>query len=176
MKPTIEPGPLAQVTAIATGDGWTLEFVRDLRHPPERVWAALTDPAQLSGWAPFTTDRDLGRIGDATLTMIDGDTSEAMPSSVKVSDPPRVLEYTWGDDLVRWELALSGGGTRLTLRHTVGQRDLLAKVAAGWHLCLVVAEHLMDGQAVGPIRGEEAKRHGWDELHDAYAEELDVDA
>jgi hypothetical protein len=86
-----------------------------------------------------------------------------------------VLEYTWGDDVVRWELARSGDGTRLTLRHAVGQRDLLAKVAAGWHLCLLVAEHLMDGQAVGPIRGEDAKRHGWDALHDAYAQELDAE-
>jgi uncharacterized protein YndB with AHSA1/START domain len=175
MEPTIEPGPLAQVSAVATRDGWTLVFVRDLRHPPERVWAALTDPAQLNEWSPFTSDRDLGRVGDATLTMIDGDTSEAMASSVLVAEPPTVLEYTWGDDVVRWELARSGDGTRLTLRHAVGQRDLLAKVAAGWHLCLLVAEHLMDGQAVGPIRGEDAKRHGWDALHDAYAQELDAE-
>ena len=88
-------------------------FVRDLRHPPERVWAALTDPAQLSEWSPFTADRDLARVGDVTLTMIDGDTSEAMASSVLVSEPPRVLEYTWGDDLVRWELGrVRGRDTR----------------------------------------------------------------
>ena len=33
----------------------------------------------------------------------------------------------------------------------------------------------MDGQAVGPIRGEDAKQHGWDELRDGYARELDAE-
>ncbi|MFL5468934.1 MAG: polyketide cyclase, partial [Gemmatimonadaceae bacterium] len=29
------------------GDTWTLVLVRDLRHPPAKVWEALTDPEQL---------------------------------------------------------------------------------------------------------------------------------
>ena len=28
-------------------DKWTLILVRELRHSPEKVWAAMTDPAQL---------------------------------------------------------------------------------------------------------------------------------
>jgi DNA-binding transcriptional ArsR family regulator len=40
---------------------WTLVFVRVLRHPAETMCAAaLTDAAQLSSWAPFTADRNLG--------------------------------------------------------------------------------------------------------------------
>lgn len=67
MRPTtFEPGPLAEVDCQASDDRWTLVFVRDLRHPPEKVWAALTEPAQLRRWAPFTTDRNLSRLGDAT--------------------------------------------------------------------------------------------------------------
>jgi hypothetical protein len=42
-----EPSPLADVEAIADGDRWTPVFVRDLNHPRERVWAALTEPAEL---------------------------------------------------------------------------------------------------------------------------------
>ena len=76
MDPThFEPGPLARVECRARGDGWELVFVRDLRHLLEKVWAALTEPDQLREWAPFTADRDLGSIGDATLTVIDADTS-----------------------------------------------------------------------------------------------------
>jgi hypothetical protein len=45
---------------------------------------------------------------------------------------------------------------------------------AGWHLCLDVAERLLDGQPVEPIRGQDAMNQGWQELHDAYAERLGV--
>lgn len=44
--------------------------------------------------------------------------------------------------------------------------------AAGWHLCLDVADRLLDGDPVGPIRGAEAKDFGWADLRDAYAERL----
>jgi hypothetical protein len=95
-----------------------------------------------------------------------------LPASVRRAEPPTLLEYTWGKDLLRWELAVTDAGTRLTLRHTVEDRDWLPKVAAGWHLCLVVAEHLLDGAPIGAIRGEDAKNYGWEGLHDAYAEKL----
>lgn len=174
MKPhTFDPGPLAEVGYQAGEDRWTLVFVRDLPYPRERVWAALTEPEQLREWAPFTADRDLGSPGAATLTMIDGDTAEDLPAQVRQVEPPALLEYTLGGDLLRWELAAAGPGTRLTLRHTVAEgREWVPKVAAGWHLCLTVAERLLDGRPVGPIRGADAHNYGFDELHTAYAVRL----
>lgn len=175
MEPkTLDPGPLADVDCRASDDRWTLVFVRDLPHPSGKVWAALTDPAQLNEWAPFTASRDLGSLGDATLTMIDGDAAEDLPASVRRAEPPTLLEYTWGSDLLRWELAPIDRGTRLTLRHTVQDRAWVPKVAAGWHLCLAVAEHLLDGRPVGPIRGENARNYGWDALQSAYAQKLGI--
>jgi uncharacterized protein YndB with AHSA1/START domain len=171
---TYEPSPPAVAEYRADGDRWTLVFTRELRHPPEKVWAALTEARQLGEWAPFTADRDLDSPGDATLTMIDGDMAEDMPANVSRAEPPRLLEYVWGDDLVRWELAASGSGTRLTLRHTLAEKDWLPKVTAGWHICLDVAERLLDGDPVGPIRGRDALDHGWTELRDAYAERLGI--
>jgi uncharacterized protein YndB with AHSA1/START domain len=173
-RTTFQPSPPADVTCRLDGDRWTLVFVRLLRHSPEKVWAALTDPAHVGAWAPFTADRDLGRVGDATLTMIDGDVAEDLPASVTRAERPRLLEYTWGADLLRWELAAVATGTRLTLEHTVEDREWIPKVAAGWHLCLDVAERLLDGQPVKPIRGNEARNYGWERLHDAYAEELGI--
>lgn len=173
--PPFEPGPLAAVDGHAGDDRWTLVFIRDLPHPPEKVWAALTEPAQLRQWSPYTADRDLGSVGEATLTMLDGDTAVDLPTAlVSRAEPPTLLEYTCGPDVLRWELAAVDAGTRLTLRHTVSDRESLPKVAAGWHLCLVVAEHLLDGQPIGPIRGADARNFGWEELHDAYAEKLAV--
>jgi uncharacterized protein YndB with AHSA1/START domain len=173
-RTSFTPGPLAEAACLAADDGWTLVFVRDLRHPMEKVWAALTEPDQLREWAPYTADRDLGGVGEATLTMIDGDTREDLPASVLQARPPTLLEYSWGTDLLRWELAPRPTGTRLTLSHTLKDRDWVPKVAAGWHLCLVVAEHLLDGRPVGPIRGEDARNYGWDELNDAYARTLGI--
>ena len=42
---------------------WTLILVRELRHLPEKVWQALTDPAHLREWAPFDSDGSLGAVG-----------------------------------------------------------------------------------------------------------------
>jgi uncharacterized protein YndB with AHSA1/START domain len=171
---TFQPSAPGAVEYHADGNRWTLVFVRLLRHGPERVWEALTDPVQVAQWAPYTTDRDLGSVGDATLTMVDGDVGQELGASVTRAERPRVLEYTWGEDRLRWELAPEGSGTRLTLRHTVAGKEWLAKAAAGWHLCLDVAERLLDGEPIGPIRGREALDFGWQGLHDAYVEALGV--
>jgi uncharacterized protein YndB with AHSA1/START domain len=168
-----DPGPLAEVTARQDGDRWTVVFVRELGHPPEKVWAALTDPDQLTRWAPFTADRDLGRTGAATLKMLDaGGPDDLPPAEVTRAQAPVLLEYTWGGDVLRWELARSDQGTRLTLRHTVADREMAAKVAAGWHLCLLVADRLLAGEPIEPIRGERAIDFGWEDLRRAYDAEL----
>ena len=57
------PGPASGAQIQKDGDKWTLVLVRELRHPPEKVWQALTDPAQLREWAPFDADRSLGTAG-----------------------------------------------------------------------------------------------------------------
>ncbi len=174
-----DPGPLAQTeTQIADGGGWTLVFVRDLHHPPATVWGSLTDPEQLATWAPFTADRNLGSLGPVVLRMIDGgdgEEGEELSGEVTAAEPPELLEYTWGGDLVRWELEPAAAGTTLTLRHTVQDRDLVPKVAAGWHICLEVADRVLAGDEIGPIVGDAAMDCGWQELHDAYAERHGVE-
>jgi uncharacterized protein YndB with AHSA1/START domain len=150
----------------------TLVFSRDSRHPPDKVWGALTDPEGLAAWAPFVPDLALDEPGPVVLRMTDGDVTEEHAGRVLRASPPTLLEYTWGDDLLRWELEPNGSGTRITLRHTVDDADWLARVAAGWHLCLVVAERQLDGRPVGRIVGQQAKENGWDELHEAYTRSL----
>ena len=94
--------------------------------------------------------------------------------TVRRAEPPRVLEYTWGEDLLRWELERTASGTRLTLRHTIGDRDWLSKVAAGWHICLDVADRKMAGQPVSRIVGDAALQHGWQALADMYSTRLEA--
>jgi uncharacterized protein YndB with AHSA1/START domain len=172
---TYEPSPLADVDCRPNGERWTLVFVRNLRHSPEKVWAALTQPDQLSQWSPYTADRDLGSTGEATLSMIDGMSTQDLAATVTHVEPLKVLEYTWGSDQLRWELAAVDAGTQLTLMQTVKDKDWVPKVAAGWHLCLDVAEHLLDGNPIGPIRGADAVNYGWSELNAAYADHLSIE-
>jgi uncharacterized protein YndB with AHSA1/START domain len=158
--------------AESTPDGWVLVLVRDLRHPPARVWAALTEPDQVSAWAPFTTEHSLAERGELVLRLEDGDQRYDLPSTVLQADPPTLLVYRWGETLLRWELAPTGDGTRLVLRHHVGNRDDMPKAAAGWHLCFQVLHHLLDGDPVPPIRSQDALAHGYQDLHDHYAAQL----
>jgi uncharacterized protein YndB with AHSA1/START domain len=170
-----DPGPPADVSyRAADGNRWTLRFVRDLRHPPERVWRTLTEPELLARWAPFTADRDLGSTGPATLSMIDGDTPYPLPAEITSVEPPKLLAYTWGEDLLRWELAPTGDGTRLTLWHTLVERPMVSKVAAGWHQCVRVMELLLDGTPHPPVRGQDALNYGWAELEESYRSTLDL--
>lgn len=171
-----EPTPPVDARVEPADDGhWTLIFVREFPHPPEKVWRALTEPEQIKQWAPYNASRDLATPGEATLTMIDGETAEDMPAVIRRAEAPRLLEYTWDVDLLRWELEPTADGTRLTLRHTLADRGWVAQVSAGWHVCLDVADHLMAGDPVGVIRGSEAKEYGWEGLRDAYATRLGVD-
>lgn len=169
---TFDPGPLADAQVVPDGDRWTLIFIRELRQPPDAVWRALTDPAELDRWAPFTAASDLGKPGDTTLTMVDGDERVDLAATVLHAEPPTLLEYTWGDDRLRWELAPAGPGTRLTLRHTLADPDMRAMVAAGWHLCVAVLQRLLDGRPVGVIRGQDAMAYGWEDLRAGYAEKF----
>jgi uncharacterized protein YndB with AHSA1/START domain len=173
MTSDFDPGPPAGATVVADGDTWTLVFIRDLPHPPGRVWAALTDPDRLDQWAPFAAARDLAATGDTTLTMVDGPDRTPVPATVRRAEAPELLEYTWGDDLLRWELSPVAGGTRLTLRHTLAAKPGQdAMVAAGWHLCLAVLARLLGGDPVGVIRGRDATAHGFAALRDGYAEKF----
>jgi uncharacterized protein YndB with AHSA1/START domain len=165
-----QPGSPGDATTEHVDGHWTLVFVRELKHPPDAVWLALTDPTELRAWAPFDSDRNLGSKGEATLTMAGGDGSETMQCKIERADRPRVLEYLWGEDRLRWELEPHGGGTRLTLRHTVADRSWMSKVAAGWHICFDVMDRALAGDPVGRIVAEEANDHGWERLEKAYAE------
>lgn len=163
-----EPGPPRPVGTHISGGRWTLVFTQVFPHPPEAVWAALTDPAELPAWAPYTASRHLGRTGPATLTMIDTPDGPEMDGTVTVAEPPEVLEHAWGLDRLRWELTSVPAGTELVLSHTLDDAGLLATIAAGWHLCLLVAERFLDGTPIGPIVGQDAMNYGFEPLRDAY--------
>jgi hypothetical protein len=96
------------------------------------------------------------------------------PANVLRAERPRLLEYEWGGDLLRWELEPSATGTRLTLRQTMAHRAWAPRVAAGWHLCLDVADRALAGETVARVVGPAVREHGWIEANDAYADRLGI--
>src|SRR5450432_1254830 len=120
------PGPAtgAQIRKDRTQTGeekWTLILVRELRHPPEKVWQALTDPAHLREWAPFDADGNLATAGTVKLSTVGAPTPQISETRVVRADAPTLLEYNWGGQDIRWQLEPSGGGTRLTLWHNINR-------------------------------------------------------
>src|SRR5437016_12215245 len=104
------PGPAsgAQIRKDRGQNGeekWTLIRVRELRHSPEKVWQALTDPAQLHEWAPFDADGSLGTVGNTVkLTTVGAPAPHVTETRVTRADAPKLLEYNWGGFDMRWEL------------------------------------------------------------------------
>ena len=167
------PGPAAGAEVRKDGESWTLVLVRELRHPPAKVWRALTEPEQLRQWAPFDADRSLGNVGAAALTTVG--TPQVSETRVTRAEEPRLLEYNWGGGDLRWELEPVGDGTRLTLWHNIDRR-FVSMGAAGWHICLDVLDRFVAGEPIGRIvAGDALKFPGWQRLNAEYARQFGVE-
>jgi len=164
------PGAARGARVRKDGEKWTLILARELRHSPEKVWQALTDPAHLREWAPFVVDGNLGTLG-ATVNLTWVGRPTPIETKVTRAEEPRLLEY--GD--IRWELEPFGAGTRLTLWHSIARR-FVSWGAAGWHISLDVLDHLLNGTPIGRIAGEDAMKFaGWQRLRTEYAKLFGVE-
>jgi uncharacterized protein YndB with AHSA1/START domain len=165
-----EPGPARGAQVRKDGDKWTLILTRQLRHSPEKVWKALTDPAHLREWAPFIVDGNLSAVGTVNLTWVGSPTP--IETKVTRADAPKVLEY--GDN--RWELEPTADGTRLTLWSNIDRR-FISMGAAGWHIAFDVLDHLLSGTPISRIAGGDATKFaGWQRLNAEYAKQFGIKA
>jgi uncharacterized protein YndB with AHSA1/START domain len=170
------PGPASGAEVRKDGEKWTLILVRELRHSPEKVWQALTDPAHLREWAPFDADGNLGAAGTTVkLTTVKAPAQNVSESTVTRADAPKLLEYNWGAQDLRWELEAFGGGTRLTLWHSIDRR-FISMGAAGWHICFDVLDHHLSGTPLGRAVGPDAMKFGWQRLNQEYAKQFGIEA
>jgi uncharacterized protein YndB with AHSA1/START domain len=141
--------------------GWRLRFTRELDHPAERVWRAITEARHLAAWFPMRIQGDWVVGGQLTFADPDGQDLE-FTGKVLAYQPPSVLEFSWGPDVLRLEIAARGAGCTLTLLDTFDELGKAARDAAGWHVCLdLLAAHLDGGPEPGP---------GWPELNQDYVQ------
>jgi len=126
-------------TTIGTPDRDSIVGEIHISAPPERVFQALTDAAQLKRWFTdpgcpvkfWEMDARLGgryRYATEKGTVLVNNVSEfECQGEIVEYDPPRVLAYTWfgnwHDDparrtVVRWELTPKAGGTLVKVTHS----------------------------------------------------------
>ena len=158
-------------TLELTDDGrYALRFERTYPHPPAKVWRALTETRHLREWFVQLLDYDRSRLDfadGAELTFVaKGDQVPAGRGRVTRWSPPRLLEYTWDAETLRWELEADGGDAcRLVITNVLGDRDAAVAVAPGWHAGLDLLAAFLDGRAAGPpplerLQGEYARALG----------------
>lgn len=135
------------------GERATLVFRRWLSHPPEAVWRALTQPAELRRW--HLSDALVeGRVGGSVRLTRKSQNFE-VTGKVLIWDPPRIFEHEWkvapgrftpqGEDaIIRWELRGEGEGTVLTLHHRALTRKFASVYIAGTHAFLDRLEAQLD--------------------------------
>src|SRR5258707_1692574 len=96
------PGAASGAEVRKDGEKWTLVLVRDLPHPPAKVWKALTDPEHLREWAPFGSDRNLAAAGTAKLTAVAAPKPVVPETHGKPAHVPKVHHFHCGGQDINW--------------------------------------------------------------------------
>lgn len=128
-----------QDATLRTVEGTSvLELERRCPDPPERIWRVVSDPDEMTHWFPAVVEaRPL--VGAAMTFSFEGD-DEVTTGEVREFDPPRVYEFRWVADVLRFEIAPDGDGSLLRFTQTLGGgatgRLTAARNAAGWDVCL----------------------------------------
>jgi uncharacterized protein YndB with AHSA1/START domain len=127
-----------------------LRIERHLKHPPELVWRAITEPEQLNAWYPIKALTIDLRVGGRIEF-------EGMHAVVTQLDPPKVFAFSEhappemhreSDDLIHFELTPDGPGCRLVFTHVFDDRPAAASYASGWTVCLNALEALVHGDEI----------------------------
>lgn len=157
-------------TVLHDGGRVGLRYVRRLRHDRQKVWRALTESDQLQHWFPSDIVGERREGAEIVLPFWPahveayGIDEPAVPGRIHVWDPPRVFEWSWDTDRLRWELDAAPDGTVLTFTVWIGDPTAhgedggspddatgTSSAAAGYHVCLDHLEALLDGRDIGRL-------------------------
>jgi uncharacterized protein YndB with AHSA1/START domain len=146
-----------------------VRFERRLKHPIDRVWAAITEPGEIEAWlARAELEPQLG--GRVRLEWLNtGDAEVVARGTVTAFDVPRRLELaTDAHGTLTWELQPDGDATDLTLTVVLAMPDEhVTENVAGWHVHLdFLDDWLDDGTRVD---WPNWPRERWDAIHERYA-------
>ncbi|MGC4941660.1 SRPBCC family protein [Kribbella sp. DT2] len=152
--------------SLTSVDGRTqLRMERALAHPPEKVWRALTEPGELAHWFPAAVELDLRLDGKISFAFDGEDGGDGV---IRAYEPPKLLEFTWGSEIQRWEVEPTDDGCLLTLTTTYDDRPGSASFTSGWILCLDAMDQALGGRAVA--------RDNYKVLHEHFVKIYGLDA
>ena len=134
-----------------------LRFERRLNHSIERVWRAVTEPAELARWF----------VAEVPWTPAAGEEFEAGGETGRVTtlEPPRLIAWTWGIEQYSFELTADGDGCVLVFTHVFNpELGPSWQHAAGWETYF----NRLDAHLAGGFLGEQEAHAGIDDLFDLY--------
>ena len=139
-----------------------LQFHRKFPFPAEKVWQALSQPDKQAAWFPTTIEGE--RKAGAQLRF--SFTDMELPSfegDMVTFNAPRVLEFTWAGETLRFELQNKDGGTVLTFTNIFDELGKAARDGAGWHTSLDMLYYTVSGQ-----KALWSSADRWREVHPNY--------
>lgn len=142
-----------------------VQFRRTYPHPIQRVWAAISEPAQIEKWFPSKVSFE-PRTG-ASIEFSGDQNTEGSSGTILAFAPPRLLAFNWGGDELHFELEpIDDASCMLTLINVLEAHDTAARNAAGWTVCLAELDKLIAGQNVSGPHSDSAE--DWREHYDSY--------
>jgi uncharacterized protein YndB with AHSA1/START domain len=145
--------------------GYIARYERHFKHSVEQVWSYLTENDKLAKWFSELRVDDLRAGGMIQFDMQDGTFEELEIIELRTHS---VLEYTWGEDVVRFELYPVPDGCRLILIEKINKiTNHTSKDLAGWHVCLDVIHALLDERTI------ESRENEWKTWYEKYTQLLE---
>lgn len=155
-----------------SGARYTLGVARRLTHPPAKVWRALTEKKLLSNWFPADIDGDWRVGAPLQFTFRHGEgaglSEDEMRGEVLAVEDERLLEFRWGQGVIKFELEPDGEGSRFVLTETHDDPSMAARNAAGWEMCLEALGAAIQGAALGEYAWAK-----WRQLFDRYVQKFE---
>jgi uncharacterized protein YndB with AHSA1/START domain len=162
----MERGGLLMIAELRINDsGFTARYERYLNHSVEEVWGYLTENDKLIQWFTELHIEELREGGVISFDMGDGTFDHLTILELKTCS---VLEFTWWEDTVRFELYPETEGCLLVFTEKI--KTIIPhtpKDLAGWHVCLDVIKALLDGQSI------ENRMKDWEDWYPKYIEAVE---
>jgi uncharacterized protein YndB with AHSA1/START domain len=118
---------------------------RDMPHPPEKIWRALTQPQLIEEWL---MKNDFKPVVDHHFTL-SGDWGAADCRVIEV-EPDKTLTYTWAafglESVVTWTLTPTSTGTRVRMEQSgfsQEQQRAYHGAKAGWQKFFAALEQVL---------------------------------
>ncbi len=138
-----------EATLKKSGSLYTLGLERRVPHPPEKVWRVVTERELLKQWFPCDVEGEWIVGAELRFTFLQGEgealSEDELRGEVLSVDPPRLLEFRWGNHLLRYELTPDEDGCTVRFTHSFEDPSWGARNATGWEMCFDNLDLLLEG-------------------------------